>query len=92
MLAEEGKLREAARAYAELLAINPRHLKARNNLGFVYGDDYDVYYVGSNGKPILSTTASTTSKYPMYAAPDQIVWEGHPLADELPPISSLKCR
>ena len=35
-LAEEGKLRDAARAYAELLAINPRHLKARNNLGFVY--------------------------------------------------------
>lgn len=35
--------------------------------------DYDVYYVGTNGKPILATSASTTSKYPMYSTPDQVV-------------------
>ena len=35
--------------------------------------DYDVYYVGSTGKPILSTTASSTSVFPMFADPDQLV-------------------
>jgi hypothetical protein len=35
--------------------------------------EYDVYYIGSNGKPILSTTASTASKYPMYEDADQLV-------------------
>lgn len=35
--------------------------------------EYDVYYVGSNGRAILSTTANTTSKYPMYTNPDQLV-------------------
>jgi hypothetical protein len=37
--------------------------------------DYDVYYVGSDGRPILSTTAATSSKYPMYSAPDEVVGE-----------------
>ena len=35
--------------------------------------EYDVYYVGANGKPVLSTTASSSSVYPMYATPDQVV-------------------
>jgi hypothetical protein len=35
--------------------------------------DYDVYYVSSAGKPILSTSASTASVYPMFRDPDIIV-------------------
>jgi hypothetical protein len=35
--------------------------------------DYDVYYVGANGKPVLSTTAVSSSVYPIFKEPDQIV-------------------
>jgi hypothetical protein len=35
----------------------------------------DVYYVGSNGKPVLSTTGSSTSVFPMFKDPDQEVGE-----------------
>ncbi|WP_165787114.1 DUF1329 domain-containing protein [Pseudohalioglobus lutimaris] len=35
--------------------------------------DYDVYYVNSNGKPILSTTATSALVYPMYETPDEPV-------------------
>ncbi len=35
----------------------------------------DVYYVGANGKPVLSTTGSSTSVLPMFANPDQVVGE-----------------
>ena len=40
-----------------------------------FSQQYDVYYVGSNGKPVLSTTASSVSVYPMYENPDQLVEE-----------------
>ena len=44
-----------------------------------YGEDfnmdYDVYYVGSNGKPVLSTTALSTSVFPMFRTPDEPVGE-----------------
>ena len=44
-----------------------------------YGEDfnmdYDVYYVGSNGKPVLSTTGSSTSVFPMFKNPDEPVGE-----------------
>jgi hypothetical protein len=44
-----------------------------------YGEDfnmdYDVYYVGSNGKPILSTTGLSSSVFPMYKKPDELVGE-----------------
>jgi hypothetical protein len=35
--------------------------------------NYDVYYVSSAGKAILSTTGSSASVYPMFENPDQIV-------------------
>jgi hypothetical protein len=35
--------------------------------------DYDVYYVGANGKPVLSTTALSTSVFPMFESPDEPV-------------------
>jgi hypothetical protein len=35
--------------------------------------DYDVYYVGANGKPVLSTTAVSSSVYPIFREPDQVV-------------------
>lgn len=35
----------------------------------------DVYYVGSNGKPVLSTTGSSVAITPMFEKPDQIVGE-----------------
>jgi len=35
----------------------------------------DVYYVGSNGKPILSTTGSSVSIFPMFKNPDEVVGE-----------------
>jgi hypothetical protein len=35
--------------------------------------DYDVYYVNSNGKPILSTTGSLSDVYPMFKDPTQAV-------------------
>ena len=34
---------------------------------------YDVYYVGSNGKAILSTTAYSTSIFPAFETPDEEV-------------------
>jgi len=34
---------------------------------------YDVYYVGSNGRPILSTTAFGTAIYPAFETPDEEV-------------------
>jgi len=37
--------------------------------------EYDVYYVSSNGKRILSTTGSSSTVYPMFAVPDQEVGE-----------------
>jgi hypothetical protein len=46
-----------------------------------YGEDTslesDVYYVGSNGKPVLSTTGSSVSIFPMYqeANRDKVVGE-----------------
>ena len=35
--------------------------------------EYDVYYVGSNGKPVLSTTGRSSSAFPMFREPDKIV-------------------
>ena len=35
--------------------------------------DYDVYYVGANGKPVLSTTGLSSSVFPMYKKPDEVV-------------------
>ena len=35
--------------------------------------EYDVYYVGANGKPVLSTTGRSSSAYPMFREPDKIV-------------------
>jgi tetratricopeptide (TPR) repeat protein len=35
-LSDEGSLHDAARAYGDLLAIDPSHLRARNNLGVLY--------------------------------------------------------
>jgi hypothetical protein len=40
-----------------------------------YSLDYDVYYVGADGRAILSTTAATSTVYPMYREPDQLVGE-----------------
>jgi hypothetical protein len=36
---------------------------------------YDVYYVGSNGKPVLSTNGSSVQIFPMFKNPDQVVGE-----------------
>ena len=33
----------------------------------------DVYYVGANGKPILSTTGTSVSVFPMFKNPDEVV-------------------
>lgn len=35
--------------------------------------EYDVYYVGQNGKPVLSTTAFGASQYPIFENPDEPV-------------------
>jgi hypothetical protein len=35
--------------------------------------EFDVYYVGSNGKPTLSTTGSSVSVFPMFEDPDKLV-------------------
>ena len=35
--------------------------------------EYDVYYVGANGKPVLSTTGRSSSAYPMFREPDKVV-------------------
>jgi hypothetical protein len=34
---------------------------------------YDVYYVGANGKPVLSTTGNSASAFPMFRTPDKVV-------------------
>jgi hypothetical protein len=41
--------------------------------GSDFNMDYDVYYVGSNGKAVLSTTAVSSSVFPMYKKPDELV-------------------
>ena len=38
-----------------------------------YSMDYDVYYVGANGKPVLSTTGVLSFVSPMYKKPDEVV-------------------
>lgn len=38
--------------------------------------DYDVYYVSSSGKPILSTTGFLASVFPMYKDPEKPVGDG----------------
>jgi hypothetical protein len=38
-----------------------------------FSQTYDVYYVGSNGSPILSTTAYATAVYPAFETPDEEV-------------------
>lgn len=38
--------------------------------------DYDVYYVSSNGKRILSTTGFIADVFPMYKEPDKLVGDG----------------
>jgi hypothetical protein len=35
--------------------------------------EYDVYYVGANGKPVLSTTGKASSAFPMFREPDKLV-------------------
>lgn len=35
----------------------------------------DVYYVGTNGQPVLATTGTTTAVLPMFQNPDQVVGE-----------------
>jgi hypothetical protein len=40
-----------------------------------YTMDYDVYYVGANGKPVLSTTGVSIAVFPMYKKPDEVVGE-----------------
>jgi len=35
----------------------------------------DVYYVGANGRPILATTGSSVSVFPMFKNPDEVVGE-----------------
>jgi len=41
--------------------------------GSDFETDYDVYYVDSNGKPILSTTGYITDVFPMYREPSKPV-------------------
>ena len=41
--------------------------------GIDFNMDYDVYYVGSNGNPVLSTTAVSSSVFPMFQTPDEPV-------------------
>lgn len=41
-----------------------------------YEMDYDVYYVSSNGKPILSTTGFHADVFPMFKNPDELVGDG----------------
>ena len=43
--------------------------------GVDFNMDYDVYYVGANGKPVLSTTALSTSVFPMFESPSEQVGE-----------------
>ena len=38
-----------------------------------YSQEYDTYYVGNDGKKILSTTGYATAVFPMYAKPDEEV-------------------
>jgi hypothetical protein len=44
-----------------------------NRYGTDHSVDYDVYYVSSGGKPILSTTGFMTNVFPMFENPDQPV-------------------
>jgi hypothetical protein len=44
-----------------------------NRFGTDHSVDYDVYYVSSDGKPILSTTGFMTNVFPMFENPDQPV-------------------
>jgi hypothetical protein len=37
--------------------------------------DSDVYYVGANGQPVLSTTSASVVLYPMFEDPDKLVGE-----------------
>jgi len=52
-------------------------LEAMWNHMIRYGEDfsqtYDTYYVDSSGNPILATSAYSTSVYPMYRTPDELV-------------------
>ena len=41
--------------------------------GTDFNMDYDVYYVGANGRPVLSTTGVSSSVFPMYKKPDEVV-------------------
>jgi len=41
-----------------------------NRYGTDHSVDYDVYYVSSSGKPILSTTGYMTNVFPMFEDPD----------------------
>jgi hypothetical protein len=41
-----------------------------NRFGTDHSLDYDVYYVSSSGKPILSTTGFMTNVFPMFRDPD----------------------
>jgi len=54
-------------------------LEAMWNHMIRYGEDTslesEVYYVGSNGKPVLATTGSSVSVFPMFKNPDQVVGE-----------------
>ena len=43
--------------------------------GVDFNMDYDVYYVGANGRPVLSTTALSTSVFPMFDVPEEPVGE-----------------
>ncbi len=36
---------------------------------------YDVYYVGADGKPVLSTNGSAVQVFPMFKTPDEVVGE-----------------
>jgi hypothetical protein len=45
--------------------------------GTDFNMDYDVYYVGSNGKPVLSTTAVSSSVFPMFRNPDDLVGDNN---------------
>jgi hypothetical protein len=41
--------------------------------GEAIDQNYDTYYVGGNGKPVLATTGSSTSVFPMFDNPDEPV-------------------
>ena len=45
--------------------------------GEAIDQNYDTYYVGGNGKPVLATTGSSTSVFPMFENPDQPVGDNN---------------